>query len=189
MYKNYNDLRASQIEGLDYAVSTCERNNSRILIVAPHGGTIEPGTSEITRCVANNNYSSYIFESRKEYDENYVSLHITSHKFDEPRCIEMLKRHDWVVTVHGCSDLNDVIFLGGLCEELKCLMGLAFTKYGINYENNHQRFLGRHPDNICNRGKQRAGLQLEISVPLRKKRYTRLLSLIIKEALNSFLND
>jgi phage replication-related protein YjqB (UPF0714/DUF867 family) len=44
-YKNYEDLKQHEREGEDYVVILWE-NDSRIAVIAPHGGGIEPVTVE-----------------------------------------------------------------------------------------------------------------------------------------------
>jgi len=72
---------------------------SNTIIVAPHGGAIEPGTSEVAREVANNDLSLAIFEGIKP--RNNDRLHITSTNFDEPRCVALVQESDTVVAIHG----------------------------------------------------------------------------------------
>ena len=45
-YKSFGELSGYETEGQDYAVRICLRNG-RVLVMAPHGGKIEPGTAEI----------------------------------------------------------------------------------------------------------------------------------------------
>jgi phage replication-related protein YjqB (UPF0714/DUF867 family) len=55
-----------------------------VAIIAPHGGKIEPGTSEIAAAIAGDDYSLYRFQGLR--DRPREELHITSAKFDEPTC-------------------------------------------------------------------------------------------------------
>ena len=47
-----------------------------------------------------------------------MSLHITSHIFDEPTCVNAVKAHDTVVTIHGCNDAEEIVFLGGFRQKI-----------------------------------------------------------------------
>ena len=108
-YSCFEELARSEIEGKHYQISSLDLCVSSCVIVAPHGGTIEPGSAEIARAVAADKFSWYLFESKRIYDDNYVSLHITSHRFNEPVCMKLIERNDWVVTIHGCSDSVEII--------------------------------------------------------------------------------
>ncbi len=62
-YSSYVELSAAELEGVDYRVLAQSR--STIVVLAPHGGGIEPGTSEIAWEVAGGEFSLYLFEGLK----------------------------------------------------------------------------------------------------------------------------
>ena len=64
VYRNLESQR-NKSEGIDFRISIVKRKASNIVIVAPHGGAIEPGTSEVATEVANNDLSLAIFEGIK----------------------------------------------------------------------------------------------------------------------------
>jgi phage replication-related protein YjqB (UPF0714/DUF867 family) len=72
-----------------------------VLTIAPHGGRIEPGTSEIAALIAGESYNLHRFEGRKPPGQNAV-LHITSHHFDEPRALNLARKCRIVLGIHGC---------------------------------------------------------------------------------------
>ena len=80
-YNSFANLAKHAEEGRDFKVRTQERLGTTV-IIAPHGGGIEPGTSEIAEAIAGNDLSLYLFEGIR--DENNRELHITSTRFDEP---------------------------------------------------------------------------------------------------------
>ena len=96
-YTDYNDLKQHEQEGRDY-VTLVRDGNSRIAIIAPHGGGIEPGTVDIADAVASNEHTFYAFKGIKK--EGNSSLHITSNRFDEPRGMGVAKGTDVVVSIH-----------------------------------------------------------------------------------------
>ena len=167
-YSSFQELSAFEEEGVHYQILHKSRKGSAFAIVAPHGGTIEPGTSEIARTLADDSFTWYLFESKRPYDDDYISLHITSHLFDEPQCIELIKNHQWVVTIHGCHDTEEFVYLGGLEKRLISSVGHSLDSSGIPNSKTSKRFPGTHRNNLCNKGKSRMGLQVEISVPLRE---------------------
>jgi phage replication-related protein YjqB (UPF0714/DUF867 family) len=63
-YKNYEELCQHEQEGVDYR--TCNQPRpAAVAIIAPHGGKIEPGTSEIAKAIAGSDYNLYLFEGIK----------------------------------------------------------------------------------------------------------------------------
>ena len=186
-YSSFLDLARHEREGEHYQVQHKKRKGSLLALVAPHGGTIEPGTSEITLSLAGNCFSWYLFESKRAYDQNYISLHITSHLLDEPRCMELISGHPWVVTIHGCNEAKDVVYLGGLERRLISSVGCSLNNYGIPTVDASHRFPGRHRNNVCNRGDFGKGLQIEVSGPLREPDNQGPLVLALRSGLDSFL--
>jgi phage replication-related protein YjqB (UPF0714/DUF867 family) len=158
-------------------------------VVAPHAGVIEVGTSEISALIAGNDLSLYRFESHKIVDENYVSLHITSHIFDEPTCINAVKAHDTVVTIHGCNDAEEIVFLGGLDKRLIDIIADSIRSLGVEVRTVAHRFPGKHRNNVCNRGRSGMGVQIELSEPLRRPENRFAIATSIRTCLEKFLDN
>ncbi|MFX4608957.1 poly-gamma-glutamate hydrolase family protein, partial [Acinetobacter baumannii] len=91
----YAELSSAHREGIDYHV-TVERRGSGVAIVAPHGGRIERGTSEVARAIAGNDFDLYLFEGALP-TMNFEMLHITSTRFDEPRALALIADCDAVL--------------------------------------------------------------------------------------------
>lgn len=162
-YSCFAELAAAEAEGVDYLVHGVEAG-SHILIMAPHGGGIEPGTSEIARALSSPDWSYYGFEGIKQ-SGNRV-LHITSTRFDEPRAWGMLSTHSVVITLHGCTGPAPAVFLGGL--HCGLLRGMTGALRGSGFETGvREEFSGRDPRNLCNRGAGGMGVQLELTWGLR----------------------
>jgi len=136
-----------------------------VLVVAPHGGMIEAGTSEIAASIAGGDCQLFCFEGLKPYGENRA-LHITSHRFDHPRCLELASRSALVLSVHGCLG-ESCLHVGGLDLEAAGRISLTLSAAGFDVEWPSARYPGRHPSNICNRGMSGKGVQLEITYDLR----------------------
>ena len=81
-YRNFAELARSERSGIDYDVLV-RRARPAFAIIAPHGGGIEPGTSEIADAVAGLTHSFYTFEGLRT--SGNTDLHITSTRYDE-RC-------------------------------------------------------------------------------------------------------
>ena len=58
LYHCYADLAAAKPQGVHYRVRVVERA-SQIVVVAPHGGRIEPGASETAALIAAGDFSRY----------------------------------------------------------------------------------------------------------------------------------
>jgi len=119
---------------------------SHVAIVAPHGGSIEAHTSSIARQVAGTDLNRYLFEGMRPAG-NYQALHLTSHRFDEPRCLEMLSTCNQVVTIHGCG-MKSRLLPGGLDEALKKRLHDAFMDAGFESELTGRSFPAAEPGNI-----------------------------------------
>jgi phage replication-related protein YjqB (UPF0714/DUF867 family) len=167
-FRCYDDLARHYIEGVDYAVHVMPRERSGIAVLAPHGGRIEGRTSEIARLIAGDEHRLYLFEGLRTTGDNFDCLHLASHRFDEPRALDLISRCDTVVAVHGYAAPGPDVLLGGLNERLKCDVAQALAEAGFSSLSDGHRFPGRDPRNICNRGRSGEGLQLELSERLRK---------------------
>lgn len=168
-YADFAELSAREVENVDYSISVVDRR-SAIAIVAPHGGFIEPGTSELTQEIAGENFSSYIFAGLRP-DRHHRELHITSTNFDEKRCLDLISHTQTVLGIHGRLDDDDpeTIFLGGRDLVLNSQIEAEFHRGGFKSRGKGHRLPGVEPGNICNRGISSAGVQLEIPRSLRDR--------------------
>jgi phage replication-related protein YjqB (UPF0714/DUF867 family) len=135
-------------------------------VIAPHGGGIEEYTSEIARAIAGEDFNLYLFEGVRQAG-NFASLHLTSHRFDEPRCVNLLSNCDHVVAVHGCAGDRQEVLVGGLDEALKSAIAGSLSAIGVATLLTGHRFPAIDPNNICNRGRRGAGVQIEMTTALR----------------------
>jgi phage replication-related protein YjqB (UPF0714/DUF867 family) len=167
-FRCYDELAQRYLEGVDYAVHVMPRERSRVAVLAPHGGRIEGRTSEIARLIAGDEHRLYLFEGLRTTGDNFDCLHLASHWFDEPRALDLISGCDTVVAVHGYAAPGADVLLGGLNERLKEAVAHALAAFGFSCLIDGHRFPGRHPRNICNRGRSGKGVQLELSEGLRK---------------------
>ena len=161
-YSDFKTLAVNETLNIDYQI-LIQDLGADITIVAPHGGLIEPKTSLITKLIAGDTFNYYCFEGIK--DKNNQDLHITSHRFDEPKALDLISSSDIIITIHACKDIEDTIYVGGCFKELTCNIQNTLGKFKISKQKN--KFAGTHPDNICNKGRRKRGVQLEISRGLR----------------------
>lgn len=165
---DYDHLAQHYKEGVDFAVHVTTRERSRVAVLAPHGGRIEGRTSEIARLIAGDEHRLYLFEGLRTTGDNFDCLHLASHRFDEPRALDLIASCDTVVAVHGYAASGPDVLLGGLNEGLKREIAQALAENGFSCLTDGHRFPGRDPRNICNRGRSGEGVQIELSEQLRK---------------------
>ena len=109
-YKSFNELMIHEEANNDYRISMSDVE-SKITIIAPHGGKIEPKTSAIAKQIAKERYNYYCFEGTKR--DNNGRLHVTSHNFDEPNAVKLISKSDIVVAIHACTGNSGTVYLGG----------------------------------------------------------------------------
>ncbi|WP_137992637.1 poly-gamma-glutamate hydrolase family protein [Streptomyces vilmorinianum] len=166
-------------------------------IIAPHGGGIEAGTSEL--CLTLAGYSRvgagtdpvadtavpqrdyWMFEGLASSS----SLHVTSTHCDDPAALAVCGANMYAVSLHGFAPDAGTpakqILIGGRDTRLMRNLGAAFAKYGLTTGNSNAALdvtvtiagvnsplNGDDPANIVNRTRTGAGAQLEISTELRK---------------------
>ncbi len=180
-YSSYKELARHEVQGRDYRIRANRRAHSPVLIVAPHGGMIEVGTSEIAHSVAGVEYSLFSFEGLKAKGANR-DLHLTSHQFDHPECLAMAARSEIVLAVHGCLG-ESLIHVGGLDTELTVRLARHLRADGFDVNAASEKYPGRHPLNICNRGSREMGAQLEVTYDLRTGDSRQAIALAVRRAL------
>jgi phage replication-related protein YjqB (UPF0714/DUF867 family) len=164
-YRSFKELADHEVERQDYRIRIDLRDPC-VLIMAPHGGKIEPMTAEIAEAIAGMDYSFYCLEGLKG-DGNSV-LHIESHLFDEPRALQAVDQADVVITVHGQLDQKqEFVMTGGLHSRLCLEIDRQLESDGFQTRSPTEGLMGTDPRNICNRGKSGRGAQLEVSRKIR----------------------
>lgn len=128
-YRNFDDLRAHEREGNDFVIRL-ESAHAAVAIIAPHGGRIEPGTSEVAAAIAGADYNLYSFEGSKSSANG--DLHITSTNFDEKRCEDMIAGCDIVIAVHGLAGDQEKVDVDGLDQTLRNAIVASLKDAGFN---------------------------------------------------------
>ena len=101
----------------------------------------------------------------------------------------MVSRSLFVVAIHACTGNERFVFLGGLDKMLTKVIADELGVRKIVISKGPDRYKGINPHNICNRGANKKGVQLEISRGLRddlKKRH--LISAAVQSALTKIQN-
>lgn len=212
-FQNYRELQGANLEGIDYRIETAIRSRNHesigqsaleraksIIILGVHAGGIEPGTSELARSIAGEDFSLYLFEG---ITGNNKVLHITSTHFDEPRCTELVKNHHSSVSLHGFieSPSDPCVYVGGKDIGLKQQILSNLMNNGFSTEINTGKYAATAAGNICNRTSSGQGVQIEIAKGLRtqffedyssrrgRENTTASFESFVKAIRNTLLND
>lgn len=167
-FASFEELKKVYAEGTDFSIGSRPIEGSQFLVMAPHGGKIEPFTSELAVHVAGGDYSLYTFEGN--LPANNRDLHVTSHAFFEPRLDALLESHRLAVAFHGRRDEGDpeTIFMGGLDKGLVSQLSDALNDAGFSVATVDHKFPGANSKNTCNRCTSGMGVQFEIPASLRQ---------------------
>jgi phage replication-related protein YjqB (UPF0714/DUF867 family) len=163
-YRSFAELAEHEVEGNDW-VRFYRNRGSRLLVMAPHGGWIEPSTTELAQAIAGEEFSFYTFQGLKRGGNQ--ALHLTSHRFDEPVALAAVSQADQVVAIHGERSSEALVMVGGGGAELRKAVAGALGDAGFSVVESRPGLGGMNPGNICNRGLLGGGIQLEISEGLR----------------------
>ena len=144
------------------------QTQSGVLVIAPHGGEIEVGTSELAASIAGDEHNLYCFEGLRVH--GFRELHVTSHRFDEPRALALAGKAAILVGIHGCKG-HGAIYVGGLDDELVTLLTVGLCAAGFRAHSHDHTFPALHPQNICNRSLRGVGAQLELTIDLRSAQH------------------
>lgn len=156
-------------------------------VIAPHGGGIEFGTSELCLAIAGYHpadltpdpatgpgYDYWMFEGLRA--SNNGELHVTSTHCDDPVALSLCGGARRAVALHGCTpaqaglpDGTEKVLVGGRDAALRALLVEEFGFAEIQAQDaaGHDGLDGDAIANIANRTLLGAGAQLEITTPLR----------------------
>jgi phage replication-related protein YjqB (UPF0714/DUF867 family) len=154
--------------------------DSQVLVIAPHGGGIENGTSELAAAIAGDEHNLYCFEGLRLAGNR--ELHVTSHRFDDPVALRLAGRCTIVIGIHGCRG-ESAIYVGGLDRALVAALTSALVSEDYPARSEGHPYPAIHPQNICNRGRRGAGVQLEFTADLRGRRHREPLARIVRQVL------
>jgi len=209
-FAHNSDLYAAPnlVEGVDYARrhhrherfdDTLARTDEtpKTVILAPHGGGIERGTSELCLAVAGYHpanlpqnppagvtYDYWMFEGVREDDNR--QLHVTSTGCDDDMAVSLCAGSLNALALHGFSpkppDFSEdeqVVLVGGAIPDSTrnplrdyLLDGLCDAHFDARNPVGHGELDGNASCNIVNRTMLGMGAQLELSTPLRDAMFT-----------------
>jgi phage replication-related protein YjqB (UPF0714/DUF867 family) len=162
------------------------------VVLALHGGGVEPGTSELCLAVAGYHpadlspvpaggpvYDYWMFEGIRSTHNS--ELHVTSTHCDDPVGWSLCRGARRAVSLHGCTPAQarvpagtSAVLVGGLDTGLKNALLAAYAGVGIIAidASGNPDLAGTDPDNIVNRTITGAGAQLELTAPMRTAMFT-----------------
>ncbi|WP_407632933.1 poly-gamma-glutamate hydrolase family protein [Bacillus velezensis] len=167
-YRNFEELKANE-SPFNFSMFSKEQGTD-VLILAPHGGGIEGGTSELAKELSET-YSTYLFEALKT--PGAFDLHLTSTNFDEPQALEMLKEHEFTLSLHGYASNEEHVLVGGTDRDKAKAITSTLNNAGYSAEllDEGTRLSGSSPNNVANKNKTGKSIQLELSTGLRKSMF------------------
>lgn len=166
-------LRNGYVVGRDFRVAFGDSKIESCLLVAPHGGGIEPGTSDIMRAVVEaGGWAWYEFAGFLRQG-NKSCLHLASTEFDEPTLVAMLPQTAFVIAFHGASEAQvPMVYVGGKWARGRRTViesvNKAFGEHGIRAVDALETPAAAHlqgldDSSITNRGKRGEGVQMEFT--------------------------
>ena len=164
-FSSFHEIAFQKREGEDFVRQVKDRGSS-VAIIAPHGGLIEPGTSELTLAVADHIFSYYLFEGQQT--NNNRDLHLDSTQFDDPLCLDLLSKSQYAVSLHGCDDSDVQVYVGGRNKALQRIILHSLKSAGYPAIQDKTNHAGKEKGNICNRCISTEGVQLELSRAMRE---------------------
>jgi phage replication-related protein YjqB (UPF0714/DUF867 family) len=127
-YGSFDELRRAEREGVDFRIRVTRRE-APVAIIAPHGGKIEPGTSELAEAIAGDDFNLYCFRRAREATPSGPA------NFRESQCVELVAARDQVVAVHGRDGMEpQSVEVGGLDTSLRDAICKSLQDAGFSAE-------------------------------------------------------
>ena len=180
-YSSMDDLKKNELEHVDWRQSYQDRH-SWLVVVAPHGRTIEPLTELIAKEIAADDFSLFLFEGLRRKDPNKKWLHVRSELYKDDDLKRLQDNAQVTLSVHGAANRQDgekVTHIGGNNDQLRELVWNALDGNGFSVVLGEGHLAGKDLNNFVNRTKLK-GVQLEVSraerealadCPARRTRY------------------
>lgn len=150
-----------------YRLTTRRRPHSRVLILSPHGGSIEWMTSDVARQVAGDQFNLHDFAGRMK-SLNFETLHVTSKHYDCLAVQELNQTVDYSLAIHGCRGWQKITYLGGQDDVGRRIVRKHLEADGFITEEAPPHLSGLGRDNIVNQNLRGMGIQLELDTSLRQ---------------------
>ena len=165
---SFEKLESEEVENEDYTINSKD-TGSDTLLIAIHGGGLEPGTTELVEYIAKeNNYSYYTFNGIKKSGNR--KMHITSTDYDEPLALELVNKSLITLSFHGYDEPNKKhTYVGGLDTALVKKVIEQLNEANFSASIAPESLDGSEKDNIVNQNNKNKGVQLELSTAQREE--------------------
>ncbi|MFI5494253.1 poly-gamma-glutamate hydrolase family protein [Actinoplanes sp. NPDC051859] len=173
-YPSMTALRKVEKSGVAYDLSWTV-TDSPLIVVAPHGGDIEVGTSEIAAGIAGNDIPAEVVADRHtlcqftgKLKSGNSRLHVTSEHWDVEECLILIRQRTHALSIHGVKGSGKEVYIGGrdTTTGARLRKALEAKEFGAPLSVPGE-IAGVSPDNFVNKDADGAGVQLELSRGLR----------------------
>jgi phage replication-related protein YjqB (UPF0714/DUF867 family) len=138
----------------------------KYLVIGIHGGGIQLYTSDIVYGIAGTRHGFYLFEGFIQ--DAQTRMHVSSDNYNEPRFDKMVPQYSRGIAIHGLKEeRGPAVLVGGLDEALTDRFIENFNKAGIPARKYSDSRVSISPKNVCNRGANGAGIQMEVPKKMR----------------------
>ncbi|MGW3153706.1 poly-gamma-glutamate hydrolase family protein [Streptomyces sp. NPDC001089] len=171
-YPYFRTLAASKILGIDYDIKNSYGVGDYLVYIAVHGGAMEPPSSQLAVYCAGATGAYYSFAALSDLTADTLSLPATT--FDEPFCQVNVGNASRAISFRGVEDqreAEEVAYISGLDDVLVSLVRQELSTAGFVTDTPPLRFEGSDPQNIVNRTRLHAGVQIDLTRSLRKSFY------------------
>jgi phage replication-related protein YjqB (UPF0714/DUF867 family) len=170
-YPSMTALRKVEQEGVAYDL-TWTVTASSLIVIAPHGGAIEPRTSEIASAIAGTEHTQCQFKGKLPAGQNYPRLHVTSEHWDVEECLILIGQRTHALSIHGTSKPDNVVYIGGRDTATGAELATALRAAGFSVvQPAPADIAGTSIHNFVNKDADGAGVQLEMTYGLRTELY------------------
>ncbi len=168
-YEDMKLLKQKETQGKDWDKYHTDRE-SAVLVVAPHGGTIEPHTDLIAKAIAKDDFSLFVFRGLRRNSSDRKWLHVTSGNYEEEDLTHLQKKVMVALSVHGAANKDGykekTTFMGGGDTLLRDLIWARLEAHGFDAFLAPAGLDGSYKGNFVNKSgpeQNIPGVQLEIS--------------------------
>jgi len=149
-----------------YCIHYTDTRKSNVKLFAPHGGWIEPCTGSLAIEIAGESFDYFVFHGMMTKN-CFRTLHVSSTRYDEPRCQQMARQALVAVAIHGREAEEEFIEIGGGNRELVAGLHEYLIGQGCPAVCGSKNHKGEDERNFINLAHHK-GVQLELSSGFRK---------------------
>ncbi|MEN6519648.1 MAG: poly-gamma-glutamate hydrolase family protein [Armatimonadota bacterium] len=165
-YASFSELSREEKPDVDFRVAYRPGRKS-FLLTAPHGGAIEPGSTEIAAALAGDQFGLYTFNGLKR---DSSVLYLPSTNFDEPELVRVTNIYSTTISVHVISGTDRLVYIGGRYRQLTSLISQSLKEKGYDVKPLPETSPAFSMSNFINKTAA-GGVQLEISSALAEKMF------------------